>query len=568
LTTPILRPEATVEIADQTIEVSDGEVTLDTLMVPYARATLTVPVVDPEDVEAIDPREDLRAEIVAGDAAAGTSRAFNLGVRGRVVDHVARTIELELASDEALLMDWAPLELDDGARQYESSLRDVVDYVLDTVIPGTSLEAGSDDADVTAYWSVTNLVTNPSVRGVVGNWIAGGSNGTLTRQTGLTGGPVDGVTTYTRTSWTGNSGDGQGGAYSQSGTVAPKITCQPFKTYSVSCWVRANVTKAVRLSVQVFAADGSVLSSGVDVATATLTANTWTRLRGTITMPANAATAGLFAYCQQGTQWSNGNTFDTLGWLMHEGTYDVPSFDAATTDANYTYAASGEAHVSASTRTPHVERLPELFEWKPGVTAWEFLEPLTSHAGLRLFCDEHRKWRLVNPETYNVPGVLSVAGWNSTEGTDRITREDPNLYCTGVVVVYEWEDGDGVKREAVDTAGEPGRVLKWTFNRPYPGPGAAAAILSRRAGIGRVQDVTALASWLTAPGMEASITLPGADQQLGQVQAVRWRLNDGLMDVTTKQLIDVSSGAWIDTDADLDWDDVDADTDWDDWAES
>ena len=546
MTTPILRPEATVEIADQTIEVSGGEVTLDTVMVPYARATLTVPVVDPEDVEAIDPREGLRAEIVAGDAQAGASRTFNLGVRGRVVDHVERTIELELASDEALLMDYAPLEQDAGARQYESSLRDVCDYVLNKI--GASLAPGDWDADVTARWDLENVILNP-------DGISGGAaftqNGNVTvSYNSAAGAGVDGTTGYV-------VGTSQGAGNSFVG-LPQNVVTRRGDVWTVSLYAhRSNAQPELpgRIRVYEWDAEQSMIltvheSDPQPIPPSGASAPyTWERYDFTFEVK-SPATSRLTVYFRFDAA-AAGRIVAIDHVMMTRGDELVPYFSGAVAPSGYITAWTGStptANNSVSTRTPAdgVERLPELFVWEPGVTAWEFLEPITSQAGLRLFCDEQRVWRLVDPAEYTTAGRINVAGWNATRATDTIRRDDPNLDCTGVVVKYRWRDFDGIERERLDTAGEPGRVLVWEYNRPYPGPGAAAAILARRQGAGRVQDVTALANWDATPGMECSIGLPATVEQIGQITSVTWTLTDGLMRLGTSGLVDLLPGS-IDT---------------------
>jgi len=553
-----------------------GSITLDDATAPHVQASIDIAwpghweivpddlpaaygglvwVRDDELLEALDPRLSPRVRVTA-DASYptfSTSRYFDLGVRDYDPSQTTRVVSLTLASDEALLQDYAPLADDETPFTLASSLRDVVDYVLGEAIPGAALEASpAIDADVTPYWLVTNLVTNPSVRGVVGNWIAGGSNGTLTRQTGLVGGPVDGVTTYTRTTWSGNSGLGQGGAFSQSGTVAPMITAEPFRTYSVSAWVRANVAKPVRLSVQIFAADGSVLSGGTDVATANLVANTWTRLRGTLTMPANAARMGIFAYVQAGQQWTAGNTFDTLGWLVHEGTLNVPSFDAATVDAHYIYAASGAAHVSASTRTPFpIERDPESLIWRAGTSALDFLRPLVQAAGFRLVCDEQRRWTL-RDEGYVADGSLSVRyGVNLIDGSARISR-DSGLWFDGRVTRYRWTDRNGIQQERDDPYAltpSPTKVdLVVLDNTPYPGPGRSEYAVRRAQGRGREVTVSMVADWRGSAEQSCTIHLDGAPPQLGSASRVEFDLGPGdsrdRMTITARTT-DTPETAWL-----------------------
>ncbi len=140
--------------------VTEGSVTLDAMAVPYASARLTVPLTDPQLAEQIDPRDGLRALLTAGDEVAGTQRTFNLGVRGRVVDHKQKTIEVDLASDEAILQEYAPLTDDTATRALSSSLRSVCNYVLRTALPPIRRNLFHNP------WTVPGLA-NPSLHGEV-----------------------------------------------------------------------------------------------------------------------------------------------------------------------------------------------------------------------------------------------------------------------------------------------------------------------------------------------------------------------------------------------------------------
>ena len=103
-------------------------------------------------LDALDPRDDLRIRIDVefSDGATTVERSFNLGLRERNIDYEREVIVLTLASDEALLSDYAPLADDTAPLSLGTSLRDVVDYVLDSAIPGAALESSpSWDEDLT-----------------------------------------------------------------------------------------------------------------------------------------------------------------------------------------------------------------------------------------------------------------------------------------------------------------------------------------------------------------------------------------------------------------------------------
>jgi hypothetical protein len=158
---------------------------------------------------------------------------------------------------------------------------------------------------------------------------------------------------------------------------------------------------------------------------------------------------------------------------------------------------------------------------------------------------------------------VTVSPLNATQGVDIITRGDPEVFATGVVVRYAWTDRDGIARTATDAAGTPDIVAVLDYAHPYPGPGAAAKILARREGSGRTHDVEGLARWSATPGMVASLTLPLALEQNGKVMSVEWALDDtALMTLGTRELIDVPIGSWLDWDIDQTWEQVDPAITW------
>lgn len=571
MTTPLLHPSATVTLASEELRASSGDVTLDASLAPYGTARVEVPLLDPEMIELIDPRDELRVSISAtatgrweetpgggsgfGDGLFGAGpfgggststitwvpedvRTFDLGLRSREVDHVAKQIILELATDEALLMDYAPLAVDAGARAHETSLRAVCNYVLSKI--GASLAAGAWDADVTAYWTVTNLVENPSFEVNTSGTATSVGASSFTAWTMASPTAVLGTKALRFTAAAGEASVYPAG-WDTSAAAFKAIRVTPGQTYTASLYAVGSTARSAGVTLQFRGENGTTIVSQAAGPVSSETSGAWKRYSVTSTAPAGAAFASIL-FTTTGNAAGQFHYVDAV--MLHEGSEVIPAFDGTSaTDANYVYAWAGDAHASQSTRTPTVERSPELFRWEPGVTAWEFLSPLTSQAGLRLFCDEQRVWRLIDPAEYSVPGRLSIAGWNATEGVDKIDRADPNVFCTGVVVRYRWRDEAGTEHVAFDSAGASGKVLVWEYERPYPGPGAATAILARRASAGRVQDVTALADWGATPGMEASIALPATLEQVGTLTSVKWTLTDGLMQVGTRGLIDVLPGS-------------------------
>lgn len=526
MTSPVIRPTAVVELDAGEFRIISGDVELNSSSVPYAQATIDIPLTTDEIVDAIDPREDQRAILTCEDLAAGTSRVFDLALRGRRVSHDAKKITLTLASDEARLQEYAPLVADGGARAHEASLRDVCDYALDKI--GAALEPGSEDADVTARWAVSNLLPDASFEAASTIWANGSGATGFARQNSL--------------AWTGSwAGHWQTtGAGPSFASLNGPIGVRAGTSYVFSGYVRATVANPFRLMIRFEDAAGRILAdSYMDPAVSV--GGTWTRLSHIRAAPPGSSRVTLHVEYQA----SASGQFPYIDGLMfHEGSEVVPFFSGSSpTDADYEYDFSGDEHVSVSTRTPIVERLPQMFVWKPGVNAWDFLLPITSAAGMVLWCDELRKWHLKFPESRTLPSLIAVSPANTTRGDDLLSRDDDGSFVTGVVVRYKWRDDDDIDREGYDTAGTSEKVLRIELDQPYPGPGAAQAILNRRQGSGRRQDVTTLVQWQAKPGMTAQITLPGAPDTVGRITSVKFAIPDGLMDLGSSGLVDLIPGS-------------------------
>lgn len=545
----ILHPDAVVTAAGIPLRFESGDVGLDFNAIPYGSAQLTVPLEDAQLLDQLDPRlDDPRVVITAG------GRVFDMSLRSRRGVHSARarTVSVTAETDEAILRAYRSLVDDLTPFGLAGSLRAVVNYVLGIVLPGTVLEPGTD-ADVTAHWRVINLLRNPAVTsGVITNWSAGGGC-TIAYAAEPSTGSVRVVPT------------GAAGAVFAVDTSKYNINAEPGAMYVFSVAARNEGTQRAgeEFAVTLRFLDNNNETIVSHVGPWQQSTQSYARVEHTAVAPANAVKVAPY--------WSFRGSADTRAFRVDAGLLVdgdprfpiVPFTGSDADDEHYRYEYQGAAADSPSVRTPDVERDPKSLVWAAGVSAWEFLEPLCAIAGLRLFCDERRRWHLVDPAGYAQPGVLTVHEGTSSAAADEITVDDADVYATGVVVRYRWEDRNGTRHERVDAAGEPGVVRVVDVGRPYPGPGLAAAILARMTGRGRVQEATTLADWTVTPGMECRLILPGAPTQLGQLRTVRWALGTAFMDVTTGALVDLIPGSWPTYDA-ATWDTVAPALEWKD----
>lgn len=547
MSTILIERSADLTIAGETVSISDGTAVLDETTT-YAVADITIPLTT-EMAEAIDPRSNIRGVIAA--SARDTARTFDLGVRTRTIDHDARTIRLRLASDEELVDDYAPLTEDSTALDHQDSLRAIVNGILTTVGLPSDLEPG-DDAPFPLSWDSVNLIPNPGAEA--------GTTGLLTHDVSVTDDTLwqaSGSRSFQL--HTPTSTDSYG--YYNLLTLG----AQTDRTYTASgtCFLNganggAVSAQARRIVIAITTSTGSVFTQSHQAPNAAGA----TRLAVTFRIPANALAAAVFYYHGHTTGWV---WWDDLRISEGDGikNRDIGRLDGAMASTDlYDFEWDDAANGSKSRRTAINPVPPETLIWPPGVSAWEFLLPITAVAAKRLFCDELRRWRLVDSD-YSIPGVVVASIHSASGGEDAITR-DGTLWADGVVARFTWTDEFGGAQEQIDTAGTPGKVIVREFARPYPGPGVAAAILNRLQGQGRTQSATVITDYTATPGMEASNTLPGTEDQTGRVSSVRFDLKAAFMDIGTRGLTDSAPDSWLGWDADEDWDDVDAALNWED----
>lgn len=177
-------------------------------------------------------------------------------------------------------------------------------------------------------------------------------------------------------------------------------------------------------------------------------------------------------------------------------------------------------------------------EWKPGVTAWDYISSIVQQAGLRLWCDELRRFHLDAGTVNNtVPTRVLATAQNIVGATDSISLDDSTWY-DAVVVTYTWTDKNGDPQTRVDTATASNAWRKvLNVERKdvvFPGYGAAAAILGRATGRGRTPAVRAVTALSTSPGDPVTVTTPDGAIHTGYASAVAFDWPDAEMNVETR----------------------------------
>lgn len=394
-----------------------------------------------------------------------------------------------------------------------------------------TLEPGMPDADVTAYWPITNLFTNPSFENTIDGW----ANGSL----------ATGLAPTTTQKWVGNySGHWQTSGAGQSFIdFTGPISVQAGRSYVFAQYMRASVARPARVMIRFKNAAGVVLADRYGAAVA-LSTTDWARVHTIQTAPAGATQATAHVEYQA----SAAGQFPYVDGLMfYEGNELVPYFDGSTADnATYVYDWTNTAQVSTSTRTPAVERPPESLIWRAGISGMAFLEPMLKAAGLRIVCDEARRWTLRTAE-YRADGAQSFRHGVNLESADELLSRDDDAW-SGDAAVYEyvWTDKDGIEQRRLDTFSltpTPSKVLRVEVrDTVYPGPGRAAHMVRRAQGRGRTVTASAIPTWTEQTDQYLSIALEGTPIQTGIAGSVRYDFGADTVAVTSRT-VDTAAGA-------------------------
>lgn len=526
------------------LSVVGGQVSFDSGRSPHVQGTLTIPA-SAAVLDVLDPRDSIRVQLTA-DAVfpdAVQHRVFDLGVRSRRVSAEDGTVEIGVASDEAIVAAVRTLADDVSPLSHQDSLHDLVDAVLDEVIPGAALDRPGSAADVAvpALASSSNLIRNPragvNLTDWSSTWAAGGLS--MTRQT--SGGPAY-APTYAATQATGATT----GGYIYLDNAAISIT--PGRLYALSVAVHANA--GIQLSVDAILYD----QSGNIVAFAQPAVVTpgpvWTRVRVEFVAVTNAAQVRPRVNIDG--SMPGGQYVNVTGWRLSEATGDTVDdgtyWDGDTADtALYDYSWAQGAHASISNRKPKIDAAtPDALTWRAGVSGMDFLRPIVQRFGLRLVCDEQRVWTL-RDEDYTAAGSLTIRhGVNLTGGEDTIDRDDSD-WCDARVTRYTWTTPDGAQMQAVDSfalVDPPTQVSYLELNTPYPGPGRSEYAVRRAQQRGRQITASKVADWGASAEQPLTIRLDGTPAQTGKTQTVTFDLDTDEVTVTSRTT-DTPERAWI-----------------------
>lgn len=538
------------------LPIKAGSISLDVSRFPHVEASLLVPVPDTSLLQYLDPRQKLRVRIVAtaNFPSFSQNRTFDLGLRRVRPNRATGDVELFLKSDEALLQDFGPLADDKTPRTHEGSIRALTNYVLSKI--GATLQAGTEDANATAYWSAVNLIQDPRYIGTVGQW---GQSGLSTQVDVAFPGPIGGIAhngVHLHSPTTSDS-------YVIVGQAAGiNFNMQAGKTYvlAATASVRSAITGTGptdpdyntgtvlprQRALVVYATGPTIGGSGYRVwhtpqvpNTVQTGANASGRVAVKFTLPPEGVTDVFIRAYHGGTggsiTWSQ---FSLVEVRESDSVADGSQYFCGGFSATgaYTYAWRGLADASASERKPVIDRPRELFTWRAGVGGVDFLSPILQANGFRLVCDEERKWTL-RRDGYRSPGQLTLSyGVNIIAADEETSRDDDDWY-DAATYSYTWRTPEGIERTKDDSfalTGTPSKVIRREINREYPGPGRAEYAVRRVQGRGRTLVLESVTDWTAKAEQELIARLDGTPTQLGTTDRVEFELGTDRMRVSAR----------------------------------
>lgn len=177
-------------------------------------------------------------------------------------------------------------------------------------------------------------------------------------------------------------------------------------------------------------------------------------------------------------------------------------------------------------------------KWTPGQSAWDFLNPIVQKAGLALYCDENRLWQLVNPAA--TAGTLTLS--DTSNVTDlSATLDRARDWFDACVIEYAWNDGTASNKQ-YDIYAPTGykKVKKITYNdTPFPGTGAAQAIVQRATTRGYKYQAEAVSNYDARPRQTITIDVTGEPLLEATVASISWSLPENRMRIVMRDLNEI-----------------------------
>lgn len=179
------------------------------------------------------------------------------------------------------------------------------------------------------------------------------------------------------------------------------------------------------------------------------------------------------------------------------------------------------------------------FLWKPEQTAWDILDALVKQANMVLYCDETGKWWL--QYSGDTAGDLYLKDDdNITMLSSRLDRNSDTFFDLARIE-YRYQSGAASIYDAYGASGFDISKDKYFLLQdiPYPGSGAALAMVQRAMTRGEIYSVEAISNYDTRPRQTMTIDVTGEPVKTAIIQSLSWSLPSDRMSIDIRDLQEV-----------------------------
>ena len=170
-------------------------------------------------------------------------------------------------------------------------------------------------------------------------------------------------------------------------------------------------------------------------------------------------------------------------------------------------------------------------------TPWDFMETAANANKFKIYCDELRRWYLVDSTA--VSGSLVLKDTDNITAFEKIINRDSNFYNQAII---EYIDPVDVRTLDIYSGSLTGGTKTYYAKKEgyyYPGTGAAQGIVERSINRGETYRVEAIANFNARPRQTLTVDVTGEPLKTGVVQSITWSLPSARMSVDIRNLQEV-----------------------------
>lgn len=189
---------------------------------------------------------------------------------------------------------------------------------------------------------------------------------------------------------------------------------------------------------------------------------------------------------------------------------------------------------------------------EPGQSSWDLIVESASRAGVSVYCEPDRTWRIAKPQELSSDTAL-----NLTTGAGGVIIDSNSVYSrenfhNAVCIKYAWKDVSNVDHVVYGhayVASGPFSLAEIGYNSYYEernvpatqaqADAAATARLTALSRRGRSFSIEAVSAYWLRPGATVTATLPEGEQERLLVSAVYFNFPSGSMSVRLRQPEDI-----------------------------